>query len=118
MNPIDKADADTERNRLRRQRIEDLRNSLSIELLAAMKNGEGKLRAFSLPHPDGRAELIELSLIDCLSDMLDAPDGSLWRALVNVLQFSDCPEVVSWRLLAASQYADRADDIADMEDGR
>lgn len=116
MNPLDKADADTERNRLQRERIEVLRESLKIELLAAMANGDGKLRAFSLPHPDGHADLVELSLIDCLSDLLDAPDGSLWRALINVLQHSECPEVASWRLLAASKYADRAEDIAGMEE--
>lgn len=116
MNPLDKADAETERNRLQRERIEVLRMTLQIELLNAMQNGEGVLRAFSLPHPDGRTDLVELSLIDCLSDMLDAPDGSLWRALVNVLQHSECSEVASWRLLAASQYAERAEDIAGMEE--
>jgi len=116
MNPLDRADADTERNRLQRERIEVLRDALKIELLAAMANGEGKLRAFSLPHPDGRADLVELSLIDSLHDLLDAPDGALWRALVNVLQHSECSEVASWRLLAASQYAERAEDIATMEE--
>lgn len=118
MNPIDKADADTERNRLQRERIEVLRESLKIELLAAMANGEGMLREF---RDDGKQHEVGRDLPSMLSDLLDdvktgETESALMRALVNVLQHSECSEVASWRLLAASQYAERAEDIAGMEE--
>jgi len=116
INPIDKADADTARNASVADMRAMLRLELKTELLLAMANGGGVLRAFSLPR-DGRPNLVKLSLIDCLADLLDAPDGVLWRALVNVLQHSECPEVGAWRLLAAEQYAERADDIAEVQHG-
>jgi hypothetical protein len=39
------------------------------------------------------------------------------RTLANVIQHSACPEMASWRLLFASIYSERADDIADMGAG-
>jgi len=115
MNPLDKADADTERNRLQRERIEVLRDALKIELLAAMADGEGSLREFRTEH--GVSFTLSRGLPFMLRDLLDdvkkgETESALMRALINVLQHSECPEVASWRLLAASQYAERAEDIA------
>lgn len=119
MNPLDKADADTERNRLQRERIEVLRDALKIELLAAMANGDGVLREFR--RTTSGAHLIDVDLPSMLRDLLDdvkkgENESALMRALINVLQHSECSEVASWRLLAASQYAERAEDIAGMEE--
>lgn len=120
MNPLDKADADTERNRLQRERIEMLRMTLQIELLNAMANGEGKLREVR-EFVTGKPYVLERELPFMLRDLLDdvkkgETESALMRALINVLQHSECSEVASWRLLAASQYAERAEDFATMEE--
>lgn len=115
--PIDRADDDAARNRQTREAADVLRESLKIELLAAMANGEGSLREF---RDDGKPHEIGRDLPSMLRDLLDdvqenENESALMRALVNVLRFSECPEVASWRLLAAAEYAKRADDIACME---
>lgn len=124
MNDIDKAEADTERNRLKRERIEMMRTTLQLELLSAMANGEGKLREYRNDMRSGsivKHYFVVRDLPSMLRDLLDEVkkdenESALMRALINVLQHSECPEVASWRLLAASQYADRAEDFAMMEE--
>lgn len=126
MNLLDKADADAERNRITRERIEMERDMLRIELLAAMANGEGKLREcrFGMGGTHGEIVLrtVERDLPSMLRDLLDdvkrdETESALMRALVNMLQHSECSEVAAWRLLAAHQYAERAEDFAMMGGG-
>ena len=124
MNQLDRADADTERNCLQRERIEVLRDALKIELLAAMANGEGVLREYRNDMRAGsivKHYFVVRDLPSMLRDLLDEVkkgenESALMRALVNVLRHSECSEVASWRLLAASQYAEQAEDVAGMEE--
>jgi len=107
---------DTTRNAHIAERRSMLRTELTVELLAAFANGEGMLREFRSDGGGKRADrVIERELFGVLTDLLDERNGAGMNALINVLQHSCCPEVASLRLLLASIYSERADDIADME---
>jgi hypothetical protein len=111
---------DTTRNAHIAERRSMLRTELTVELLAAFANGEGMLREFRKESEWVPGVIVQRDLPSMLRDMLDdvkanETESALMRALVNVLMHSEYPEVGSWRLLAAHQYAERADDIADME---
>jgi len=107
VNQLDKADADTERNRLQRM----LETGLRAELLAGMANGGGEFEVFSLPHPDGVPDIAKVSLIDLLHDLMDEKSGALWRSFANVLQHSTDPEVKAMRMALADERAKAAGDF-------
>jgi hypothetical protein len=117
---------DTTRNAHIAERRSMLRTELQAEALMALSRGEGVLREFRTDqgedHNHVKRCVIKRDLSSMLRDMLDdvkenETESVLMRALVNVFQHSDCCEVASWRLLFASIYSERADDIADMEAG-
>lgn len=106
---------DTTRNAHIAERRSMLRTELTVELLAAFANGEGMLREYREMFPFEPGRVIERELFGVLTDLLDERNGAGMNALINVLMHSSCCEVASLRLLLASIYSERADDIADME---
>jgi hypothetical protein len=111
---------DTTRNAHIAERRVNKRLDLQAEALLAMSRGEGTLHEFRKESVYEPGRVIERDYLSVLRDLLDdvkenESESVLMRALVNVLQHSDCCEVASWRLLFASIYSERADDIADME---
>jgi hypothetical protein len=113
---------DTTRNAHIAERRSMLRTELQAEALMALSRGEGMLREFRKESAWVPGVVVQRDMPSMLRDLLDdvkenETESVLMRALVNVLQHSDCCEVASWRLLFASIYSERADDIADMEAG-
>lgn len=106
---------DTTRNSHIAERRSMLRTELTVELLAALQNGDGMLREFRHDSDGQGAYVIERELFGVLTDLLDERNGAGMNALINVLKHSECVEVAHLRLLLASIYSERADDIADME---
>jgi hypothetical protein len=106
---------DTTRNAHIAERRSMLRTELTVELLAAFQNGEGMLREYVKLSALEPGYVVDRELFGVLTDLLDERNGAGMNALINVLMHSSCCEVASLRLLLASIYSERADDIADME---